>query len=54
MNRCYYDRQTRQIPRTDKTEADLAKASGWLGKNAPRVENSKLLEQGPSSEVPEG
>ena len=51
--RCYYDAETEQIV-TSTEASDGTKAPGILGKNAPRVENSKLLANGLSSDVLEG
>jgi hypothetical protein len=48
--RCLYDNETEQIVNSTEVN-DATKAPGLLGKNAPRVENSKLLANGLSSDV---
>jgi len=48
--RCTYDADTDSIRLSD----GLAKAHGWLGKNAPSVVNAKLMDDGLSSDVLEG
>lgn len=51
-NRCHYNKKTHQI--VCVAEESQAKAPGMLGKNAPRVENGRLLPNGLSSDVLEG
>jgi hypothetical protein len=51
--RCIYDKRAQRIVFVGEKDGQ-AKAPGFLGKNAPRVENSRLLKNGLSSDVLEG